>query len=348
MEVPDELLALAGPDAQVVPGAQGIYVFGQDASVTILTETTAQTALLGPDRITLRGPFPPRFDQAIKSRSRIDLFVRHTDGCLPLATRAFVSAFGRNADSDAITECDLIIEPLPFQTLDLVRPPDLTPPPDLGWLDHLPHDPIAALEGFVDGWFCDIPPSAPYPEADQAVPQPLRAFYRIAAGRPEVLGNFNTIYPPTKIRRRADGQITFGAECQGVWRLLMDPTTDDPVVHYAYGWTDTPADEIVIEREHLRGFLLGFVLTDATLVSDHGAWGFADADQVRRFIASLRPVPLQPMRYPTDRSSLFVAPGVVALVCEEKDSFQIYVGAHRSGALVPFREPGFVWENLLA
>jgi len=145
-----------------------------------------------------------------------------------------------------------------------------------------------------------------------------------------------------------DGYVTFGAECAGVWRLLLDPTIDDPPVFYDHDWPhyDGRDDRWTRERERLSAFLLQFVLTDAAVASPFGGLAFVDAAQARRFTESMRLVPLQPTRWPTDSTHLYVAAGLVALVCQDDPEWlQVYVGARRSGWARPVREPGFVWES---
>ena len=145
-----------------------------------------------------------------------------------------------------------------------------------------------------------------------------------------------------------DGYVMFGAECAGVWRLLLDPTIDDPPVFYD---NDSPHydgrdDRWTRERERLNAFLIQFVLTDAALSSPFGGLAFVDAEQARRFTEPMRPVPLQPTRWPTESTYLHVAAGLVTLVCrDDTEWLQIYVGARRSGWAQHVREPGFAWEH---
>jgi len=240
-----------------------------------------------------------------------------------------------------------IAERLPFSVLDRARPVPTVQPPDLSWLDLLPGDPIGALRGFVTGWFADVPAVASV-ELTAPVPAALAALYAAAAGRGEPLGAFNRIFTPDLLEPADDGRVVFGTECQGGWNLLMDPTELDPAVVY-----DDLGDGPVAERERLAGFLVQFLLCDAAIGSPYGGSATADSMAVRDLVTGLRPVPLQPLRWPADPTRLYVGPGLAVAICPALEEstmdmdpsiVEIYAGSRHRAALNMLREPGFDWQ----
>jgi hypothetical protein len=223
--------------------------------------------------------------------------------------------------------------------LDRVRPVPAVPLPDLGWLELLPDDAVAALRQFVTGWFADVPSAAPAPSA-ASIPTALAVLYEAAAGRREPLGGFNAIFTPEEFRPAGQGRVVFGAECQGVWNVTMDPNEPDPAVAY-----DDLGSGPVFERERLAGFLVQFSVCDAAIGSPYGGFATVEAEALRRLSAGLRPVPLQPLRWPADPTRLYVGPGLAVAAAEvEPGVFEIYAGSRHRAALRPLREPGFDWE----
>jgi hypothetical protein len=238
-----------------------------------------------------------------------------------------------------------IENPLSFPVLDRVRPLPSTGLCGLGWADLLPDDPIGALRGFLIAWFADMPAgrTAPRADSDRGLPKALAALYETAAGRQELLGGFNRIFTPEQFRVADDGRVVFGAECQGVWNVRMDPAEPDPVVVY-----DDLGAGPVAERERLAAFLVQFSVCDAAIGSPYGAWGFAHAEGLEQMVASarLRPLPLAPLRWPADPTQLYVGAGVtVAAARMNADAFTIYAGARQRAGLLPLRDATFEWET---
>jgi hypothetical protein len=325
------------------------------------------------DRVMLRGPFPHAVAEALDPRpddKRVILgFVRLPEGCLALGRLHIGSAAFSVLDdagrSRRMEECGLgIAERLPFDVLDLVRPPSFPPSlPDVEWIKLLPRDPVRALRGFMAGWFADVPPLRDDSgAATLPLPAPLLEFYRTVAGRRELLGGFNRIYTPDEVLpyesgEVEDGFVAFGTECQGGWDLVIDPAIDDPPVVYV-GLADYP----VVERERLSAFLLQFALADAAIASPFGGFARVSGDQMRQLVTPLRQVPLYPMRWPTDPTYLYVGPGLVVSACldvlpvmrswsmggrldTDRDVYEVHVGSRHRAALRCVREPGFRWEH---
>jgi hypothetical protein len=288
-------------------------------------------------------------------------FVRLPQGCLALGPMHVGMVrfdhlpdgwdpFDRGPVPGAVVEAGLsLTERLPFDLLDQVRPTPVVPTPSLDWLPLLPADPVRALAAFVAGWFADLPPATdptdpaePTDPAAVAVPEALAGFYRAVAGRCEILGYHNRIHHAGALRHdEQTGLVEFGVECQGGFWLLMDPTDPDPPV--AYGGM---AEELVTEREPLSGYLLQFLLSQQAHAAPFRAEARLEQAQAQRLVAPLHPVPLQPMRWPCDRTYLYAGPGVVAMVAiDADDTAWVSVGSRSCSALAPFREPGFTWSS---
>jgi hypothetical protein len=325
------------------------YALGSAALVVTIEagDRPDGSAVHAADQVILRPPFPDEVMAALTAkpdRLPIHGFVRVPEGCLPLGRlRVTMHRFSGapGASQSRFEECHLLIgDQLPFSVLDRVRPVPTAQLPDLGWLDLLPGDPIRTLRQFVTGWFSDLPATISVAPAASA-PAALAAFYEAAAGRCEPLGEFNRIFTPDLFESAGDGRVVFGAECQGVWNVLMDPAESDPAVIY-----DDLGDGPVVERERLAGFLVLFSLCDAAIGSPYGGFATVDRDAVRRLTAGLRPVPLQPLRWPADPTQLYAGPGLaVATAHTGPDVFEIYAGSRHRAALRPLREPGFAWEH---
>src|SRR5262249_44918930 len=126
-------------------------------------------------------------------------------------------------------------ERLPHELLDKVRPTPTLPTPGIDWLDDVRRDPTEALRFFLTAWYADVPvlPAARQPRAAMTLPPPLLALHDIAAGRKEILGRQDSIKPLDRVEYLDNEPlVVFAAENQGVWRALIDPTDDDPIVWY--------------------------------------------------------------------------------------------------------------------
>jgi hypothetical protein len=122
------------------------------------------------------------------------------------------------------------------------------------------------------------------------------------------------------------------------WLALLPDDAVAALRQFVTGWP-------VFERERLAGFLVQFSVCDAAIGSPYGGFATVEAEALRRLSAGLRPVPLQPLRWPADPTRLYVGPGLAVAAAEvEPGVFEIYAGSRHRAALRPLREPGFDWE----
>ncbi|MEV0156090.1 hypothetical protein AB0H57_20495 [Micromonospora sp. NPDC050686] len=276
--------------------------------------------------IVLREPLPREATQWMnsKNQSRQPLlgFVRTDDGCLALGELYQAESIYRGMNLYTGEQASLAFakltwaERLPPGLLDKVLPTPALPVPGIDWLDDVPRNLTGALRSFLTAWYADVPvpPAAP-PHAAMRLPAPLLAFYDIAAGREEILGQQDFIKPLDRLEYLQDEPLViFANENQGVWWALIDPTDDDPVVWYDGG------PERLRERERLSGFLLQFALTEAVSTSPFTGFATVTAEVLDRFVEDLVPVPLQPMRVPGDPTRHWVAPGLVAMAADYGES----------------------------
>ncbi|WP_229072370.1 hypothetical protein [Actinoplanes sp. DH11] len=338
-----------GLSAERAGGTGTWFAAGPDAIVVIVGG-----GVRTPEDLTVPGPLPRVIERRLTQEPEPALlaFARVPEGCLALGT-ARVTRIGRRRG--VAQDLGLFLDaPLPYDLLDRVRPTGPPgPQPATDWLDLLPADPLAALHTFITGWYADVPaagtavPAAgtAVPAAGTAVPaagqpEPLRAFHRAAAGRPEVYGRTLRIFPEP-LATTESGMIAFGQEVDGVFTLLTEAAGDDPKVWY-HGLSDQP----LRERERLSAYLLVAALTQAALDSSPGGMAFADRAQVKRIVAPLRRVPLRPARWPCAHSRLYAGPGVVALVgADDTDFYEVYVGARHRSLLRRLRKLGLDWER---
>ncbi|MCP2322261.1 hypothetical protein HDA40_000768 [Hamadaea flava] len=371
-------LAEAGPGAVVLTLDTVSYAIGLDTMVIILEpgDRPDGTAVQSADEIALRGePIPIEAGLAIDRRSATGLrfvgFVRLAEGCLPLGPLEFLCSWQSFERPELMAYCGMkIVNRLPFDLLDLVRPVVRSQHlPDLGWVTLLPGDPVAALRAFVDTWYADVPSATGEPASSPVpLPAPLNEFYRVAAGRNSILSGVNEVLAADKVRTAdhdpfdgwqpvPDGLIVVGTNLATEWGIAIDPAQPDPQVLYL-----GVADEPVVEREPLSAYLMQHVLVNVTRTLPFHASAEVTAEQARRLVEPLRRVPLRPMRWPRDETSLYVGSGLVVAVCagpqaqprsawsareakDDGDLCEIMVGAIDRSVLLPMREPGFEWAS---
>ncbi|WP_328459854.1 hypothetical protein OHA21_28230 [Actinoplanes sp. NBC_00393] len=326
-----EALAAAGPGAELHHGPDVVLAVGPDTLV-VVAEGAVRTA----EDLALAGPFPARIAGLLAGAKPPTLlaFARLAEGCLALGAARAVRLGRRRG---ALQDLGLVLDaPLPYDLLDRVRPTGPPPDqPDLDWLDLLPADPATALEQFITGWYADVPPVLGTPEPPAGQPGPLRAFHRLAAGRPEVYGTALHIFPEP-------APTGFGRDGDGVFTLSTGRSSqDDPPVYYQ-GLSDQP----LRERERLSAYLMMVALAGAAMDASPGGMAFVDRPQAKRIIAPLRRVPLRPMRWPCARSRFYAGPGIVVLVgADNTDWYEVYIGARHRSLLRRFRKLGLDWER---
>ncbi|WP_436528037.1 hypothetical protein [Actinoplanes sp. HUAS TT8] len=319
-----EALALAGPGATLLTGSDTAYAVGSDTIVVVSPES-------GSDELVLSGPFPELVEERLAGvlRPPVRAFARLPEGCLTLGTARSTELGYRRG---ALHDIRLTFEaPIPPDLLGQVAP-------GLDWLARAGHDPVAAMERFIAGWYHDVPHVSEFD--DFLGPPALRAFYRAAAGRPEVLG-VSSVVLPEPVPGRPDGLLTFGHEGDGVFTLVMEADEKDPRI-----WYDGLSDRLLPERERLSGYLLQSTLARAAMDGPFGGMAFVDRPQARRIIAPLRRVPLRPMRWPSLFTRCYAGPGTVVLIGEDDaDWFEMYVGVRHPGLLRRLRKLGLDWES---
>jgi hypothetical protein len=213
--------------------------------------------------------------------------------------------------------------------------------PGVEWLAYLPGDPGGALRDFVTGWYADLPVAAPFPAPVVPIPPALQAFYDLAEGRVDILGQQHAIYLPDglEIDGEDDDRIVIGMENQGVWKILIGRDDPDPTVYY--GADGAP---VVAERESLGAYLLLFSLTEAAVTSPVTGHAVLDNQQLERFTRHLTLVPLQPLTVPADPTHFYVAPGLVAFTTDLwGNGTHVYVGGRQRAALRATREWTTAW-----
>ncbi|WIM92763.1 hypothetical protein ACTOB_004718 [Actinoplanes oblitus] len=204
--------------------------------------------------------------------------------------------------------------------------------PGVGWLLDVPHDRVAALRGFLTGWYADVPEREPDGEPSIELPEPLRVFYELAARRPIVYGSQDEIRRPDELAYDEDfGGVPIAEESQGVWTRVITLGADDPLVYD--------------DAEPLCGFLLQFALIDAAISAPYAGQAELTEAECDRFVERLIPVPLAPARLPADPTRIYVAPGLVAIVFPTGDRIGPTVGSRWRSALHELREPGFDWAS---
>ncbi|TDD87332.1 hypothetical protein E1293_07955 [Actinomadura darangshiensis] len=227
--------------------------------------------------------------------------------------------------------------------LDRVRPPSTAPAalPGLEWLDHLDGDRATALRRFIEGWY-PTPTDAPELAVSVEVPTALAEFYRLAHGRPHVLGVQNFICPPGELRTAGKGLLEFGYENQGGFWWALAPADDDPIV-----WTIESPTQRHAERERLSGFLIQFSLHEAVMSAPNIAWTDPIPWPVaRRLTDTMRRVPLKTWLWSQYETSFYAAPGLIARVSDQGEGqCNIRAGATHRSILRSLAHLGVPWKG---
>jgi hypothetical protein len=347
----DVALRMAGAGAEVTDAGPVTYARGADALVMIIPggDRISGSRLASREGVELREPFPLQVTDWL---SRFDVprfgFVRLPEGCLALGELREVRrvgggllerAMGRISAAEVhLRQVDLaLMKPLPFALLDFVRPLKEQPVPGIDWLADVPHDRVAALCVFLEGWYADVPSVQPeVQKTPMRLPAALAAFYGLAARKPVIYGVHNSVYPPHELAYDEDeGGVVFAAENQGVWVKVIDPEQEDPQVY----------DDGEPDWEPLSGVLLQFALVEAVMSAPYAGHAEITERQRDHFVAGLARVPLGPATFPGQETSIHVAPGVVAIIYPYEDGFQLRVGSRHSAGLRALRDPGFAWES---
>ncbi|WP_327236168.1 hypothetical protein OG349_21645 [Streptomyces sp. NBC_01317] len=239
-------------------------------------------------------------------------------------------------------------EPLDREVLDAVRPPGPDPLlPAPVWVGLVTDRPQQALTLFVESWFPESPPRNAAPSAE-AVPTALAAFYRLAEGRPKMLGTQNYMHRPQENGHDRDGEyIAFASENQGCWSWscprLPDTGDSDHSVLLTRNGLALP------EQEPLSKFLLQFLLHEATFEGPYLAHASAPADELLPKLRSvLRDVPLRPFMTPVHPMSFLAGPGLVAVIAAapwNEGSATVGIGAVHRSALRPLGQLGIRWSR---
>lgn len=340
-------LAAAGQPARIHHTSHATYAVGP-AGLVVLVEPGDRpdgTAVRERGRLCLTGPFPEEVNTLLLASSRerwdepvVHGFVRLPGGCLPLGTLTH-EAGGYDPDGGTVLEYGLGLDhPLPFDVLDQVRPVSAAPrTPGTGWLDLLPHAPVEATSAFIADWYADLPAPGHHEPPALALPGPLCAFYRAVDGRDELLGCQDRITPPTRLRRLDDGSVAFGSENQGGFTLAIDPTLDDPPVHYL-GWADEP----VRDPLPLSMFMLLFAVREASFTGPCHASGSLDEGQAQALTRGLRRVPSG--GWLLGRNAEFhVGAGLVVQVYRGGRSPHVFLSARHRAQLAPLRAFDVAW-----
>ncbi|MFB6392783.1 hypothetical protein [Polymorphospora lycopeni] len=347
-----DVLPLAGAAARIYRTPSASHVLGPDAFIVIVEPGDRPDGTAVQDRqfLNLAGPFPDEVNaylyndlqatgrRTAAARSALLGFVRLREGCLPLGPLTF-SGGGYEPREERLVEYRLGLEhALPFDVLDRVRPLlPAPPPPRTTWLELLPDEPVAATREFVTDWYADVPPAESHTEMPQVpIPPPLAAFYATAAGRKEILGRQDPLFPPHELRLDKDGWLEFGAENQGGFVLAVDPTATDPAVLYRY-WTVEP-DTDPFDPHPLSTFLLLFTLYEASFAAPYHAFANLTTEEAQLLTHGLRRVPLRNRWFPSTDTEFHVGNGlVVQLTPRENGTWYTFTSARHRAHLEPLR-----------
>ncbi|GAA1617461.1 hypothetical protein GCM10009828_051970 [Actinoplanes couchii] len=191
----------------------------------------------------------------------------------------------------------------------------------MDWLAAVPHDKVAAMRGFLDVWYADVPTADPT-EIDSPVPLPaaLTAFYERATRKPVIFGVHNSVYPPHELEYDEDeGGVVFAAENQGAWAKVIDPDDEDPEVY----------DDGEPDPEPLSGVLLQFALVEAVMSAPYATHEEVTRAERDELLTGLTRVPLSPASFPEHGTLLYAGPGVVALSYQSEAGHQVLTGRRR-------------------
>ncbi|MFI1093281.1 hypothetical protein [Streptomyces sp. NPDC020917] len=248
---------------------------------------------------------------------------------------------------------------VPAQPLDDAR----VPLPGTEWVALVDSDPIRALAAFVLGWY-----PAPDGEEDQedvwggaespddgsgGMPEALGALYRLTRLRPALHG-FHA--PLERLPRRAAGplgeRLVFAGDSQSSWDWSVPWPADgtheaDPAVWMTFDPHRPTADtdaEVVVEREPLSRFLLQYVLYQTQQAAPFKAWTkVMPTSRLAPLRDVLRPVPLSPFLPMFTSESIYVAPGLLALINADGDEAVAAFGTLDRQTLMPLGEYPFPW-----
>ncbi|MGN9845316.1 hypothetical protein ACTMTI_45075 [Nonomuraea sp. H19] len=352
-----DVLGLVGTPSETFTAGGADVTVGPSGSVVIsdAVDDLAASGVWSSEKFRLIGPVPEALAERFLRWARawpsleqsaelgpIHLFVRLEEGFLYLGTVRHGQSGWRTGEQ-TMDDCDLRIEPpLSLDVLDRVRPPS-TPAtlPALDWLDHVDNDRATALRLLIEGWYplshADAAPATPSVRA----PEALAAFYRLAQGRPQVLGVQNFIRPAEELSTDAHGLLEFGYENQGCFHWSLDLSQDDPTV-----WTIEEPEYRYAERERLSGFLLQFSLYEAMVNAPyHAGGGPVPTPIASELVSTLRRVPLKTWMWPLYQTSFYVAPGLIACVDgdDEKEECHVSFGAAHRSLLRPLANQGIKW-----
>jgi hypothetical protein len=148
-----------------------------------------------------------------------------------------------------------------------------------------------------------------------------------------VLGAQDSVLPPEEVDfAPGEDLVVVAAENQGLWEALVDPTEADPVV-----WIDLDSGDRVADRERLSGFLLRFALGEAAVASPFAGHATITRRKLARFAERMTAVPLEPGIVPSDPTTYYVGPGVVAQAEDTGSEIELYVGSRLRAGLQPLR-----------
>ena len=190
------------------------------------------------------------------------------------------------------------------------------PRPGCRWLEHLPHDPVAALRGFVSEWYADVPPpvAAPRRPAALPMPPPLAALHEVIGERAGLLGRQDGLMTPHDLRVDEAGRLIFGYENQGVFLMATLPDGDDPPVLLLTDGVETERSALPLSR-----FLLDMMLFEATVIGPYRLFGEVGREDVDRIVAPLRRVPAPAREIHGPESSTYAGNGLVVRVSRFDD-----------------------------
>ncbi|MEV4140920.1 hypothetical protein AB0J72_53250 [Dactylosporangium sp. NPDC049742] len=204
----------------------------------------------------------------------------------------------------------------------------------------MPDDPVVATREFITGWYADVP-SNKHVVLPRSIPAALASFYAAAAGRDEVLGRQDRLFPPYRLHPGEDGWLEFGEENQGGFVLALDPTRPDPAVFYRY-WKDEP----IVDPHPLTTFLLLFAVYEASFAGPYLATADLTSEEALRLTSGLRRVPLRDRWFPPGDTEFHVGNGLVVQLAPNDDAtWCTYTSARHRAHLQPLRHLDIAWKT---